>query len=110
MNVSAYAGERLHKEQVYQEAWCGEAGGVMEYELPDGTRVDCLTSTHAIEIGFADQWYGAVGLSLHYARITGRKPGIVLILESLEDVKYLEMLRPIAEETGIRVWVIGSCS
>ena len=105
-SYGAYGSERLHKERVYQLEWCAEQGGVTEYVLPDRTRVDCLTDTHAIEIDFADQWYCAVGQALHYARMAEREPGIALILEHPEDEKYLERLRPIAAEAGIRVWVI----
>lgn len=38
-----------------------------EYSLPDGTRVDCLSDTHAIEVEFTENWAEAVGQSLHYA-------------------------------------------
>jgi len=38
----------LHKEKEYQKVWCEQAGGVMEYRLDDGTRVDCLTGEYAI--------------------------------------------------------------
>jgi hypothetical protein len=34
----AFAGDRLHPERYYQEAWCKEAKGRMEYRLRDGSR------------------------------------------------------------------------
>lgn len=39
----------------------------IEYSLPDDTRVDCLSTTHAIEVEFTENWAEAVGQSLHYA-------------------------------------------
>ena len=42
-----------HPEKWYQEQWCAQHGGVAEYVLPDKTRVDCLTATHAWEFDFA---------------------------------------------------------
>lgn len=78
----------------------------MEYVLPDRTRVDCLTDEYAIEFDFADHWAEAIGQSLHYAEMTNRKPGIVLIIEDPKDERHLKKLRPIAEKTGIRIWVI----
>ena len=34
--------------------------------LPDGTRCDCLTDTHAIEFDFGSNWAEAIGQSAHY--------------------------------------------
>jgi hypothetical protein len=64
--------------------------GELEYRLDDKTRVDILTDTMAIEVDYAKKWYEAVGQSSHYALKTGRQPGIVLILTSPKDEKYLE--------------------
>jgi hypothetical protein len=33
-----------------------------------------------VEFDWAEKWAEAVGQSLHYARMTGKRPGIVLIL------------------------------
>jgi len=65
----------------YQEKWCTEHGGQVEVVLPDRTRCDCLTETHAIEFDFGKKWAEAIGQALYYAIQTGKKPGIVLILE-----------------------------
>jgi len=100
------ADKRLHKEKDYQKDWCCEANGIDEYVLPDKTRVDCVTDEYAIEFDFADKWAEAIGQSLHYARMTNRKPGIVLIIEHPEDKKHLEKLEPIAQEIGIKIWII----
>lgn len=70
-----------HNEASFQRAYCSAVGGVEEFVLSDRTRVDCLTDTHAIEFDFADKKYEAVGQALHYAVMTGKKPGIVLILD-----------------------------
>ena len=67
-------------ERDYQKAWCDAHGGTMEVVLPDKTRVDCLTATHAIEFDFAPKWAEAIGQALHYAALTGKQPGIVLIM------------------------------
>ena len=80
--------KRIHPEKWYQERWCREHKGVMEYVLPDSTRCDCLTETHAVEFDFADKWAEAIGQALHYSTQTGKRAGIVLILESEIDHKY----------------------
>jgi len=53
--------------------------GVIEYRLSDRTRVDCLTDSHAIEYDFSHKWAEAIGQSLHYSLMTGKRAGIVLI-------------------------------
>jgi hypothetical protein len=62
--------------------------GKIEHVLQDKTRVDLLTDTLAIEVDFAPKWYEAVGQSLHYARLSGRKPGIILIVRDPKEEKY----------------------
>jgi hypothetical protein len=79
---------KVHPEQWYQEKWCRERGGRVEVVLPDKTRCDCLTDTHAVEFDFAKKWAEALGQSLYYGLQTGKKPGIVLILEDEGDYKY----------------------
>ena len=56
--------------------------------LPDQTRCDCLTQTHAIEFDFGTKWAEAIGQSLYYSFQTGKKAGVVLILEKGSDRKY----------------------
>ena len=66
-----------------ESSWIEEAqithGGEAKVRLKDGTRVDLLTDTHAIEVEHADNWRDAIGQSLHYARLTDKKAGIILI-------------------------------
>lgn len=80
--------KRLHPEKWYQERWCKANGGQTEVVFPDKTRCDCLTSTHAIEFDFGKKWAEAIGQALYYSIQTGKKAGIVLILEKPRDYKY----------------------
>ena len=80
--------KREHPEKWYQQKWCEAHKGQVEVVLPDGTRCDCLMDTHAIEFDFGDHWSEAVGQSAYYAIQTGKKAGIVLILETMKDRKY----------------------
>lgn len=99
------AHQRLEKD--YQREWCVACGGELEHVLPDGARVDCLTDEYAIEFDFAVKWAEAIGQALYYAFMTGKRPGIVLIMEKADDVRYLERLLPVAELHGITVWTMG---
>lgn len=106
--ISAFAG-RLNHESYYQDQWCSLQSGEVEVRLPDRTRIDCLTETHAIEFDFANKWAEAIGQSLGYAMLTGKKAGIVLILEKERDRKYLRKLNAVISENQlpITVWTIN---
>ena len=57
--------KREHPEKWYQEKWCEAQKGRVEVVLPDGTRCDCVTATHAIEFDFGGGWAEAIGQGLH---------------------------------------------
>ena len=97
------------KESWYQKVWCDGAGGQMEIELPEGPRVDCLTKTYAIEMDFATKWPEAIGQSLHYALLTGKKAGIVLILKTPGDNHHLRAARRVIKSYNlpIKLWPLG---
>lgn len=61
--------------------------------------------SYAVEVDFADKWAEAIGQSMHYARLTGKEPAVLLILEKKGDERYLQRL----EQTAywIRVFIIG---
>ena len=77
-----------HLEKWYQNKWCVEHQGQAEVVLPDGTRADCLTDTHAVEFDFGQKWAEAIGQALYYGLQTGKKPGVVLIMEDEKDLKF----------------------
>lgn len=94
-------------EKDYQTAWCIANAGKTEVILPDKTRVDCVTKTHAIEFDFAKKWGESIGQSLYYASILEKTPGIVLIIENPEkDLKYLKRLETVADKYNIKIWTI----
>ena len=99
---------RLHPEAYYQDKWCSANSGITEYENKDYTRVDCLTDTHAVEFDFAKKWAESIGQSLHYARMTGKKAGIVLIIEKDKDMVYYNRIKPLCDELNITLWKMES--
>jgi hypothetical protein len=104
--------KREHPEKWYQERWCREQGGQIEVILPDRTRCDCVTDTHAIEFDFGNKWTEAVGQSLYYSLQPGKKAGIVLILENVKDRKYWIRLNTTIEHFNlpIDIWSIGNAA
>jgi len=97
-----------HKEKYFQEEWCSEHNGQSEVVLPDKTRADCVTSTHAIEFDFGTKWAESLGQALYYSLQTGKRAGIVLILEGPNDRKYFLRLNSTIEhfKLPIDTWEI----
>ena len=104
--LTAFA-ERLHPESHYQEIAAKKYNGQTEVTMPDGTRCDIVTATHAIEVDFADKWGEAIGQSLNYAFQSNKKAGILLILESKEDEKHLIRVQSIIEHFDLPIDVLA---
>lgn len=105
-STSCYA-KHLHREAVYQEAWCNKHNGILEYQLNDKARVDCLTPKYAVEVDFAQKWAECIGQSLYYGISTKRKPAALLIIENGEkDIKYLKRLQKVAKKHRIKIFTI----
>lgn len=101
--------KHLHPEHYYQNLWCAAHNGQEEVVLKDGTRVDCVTDTNAIEFDFAKKWAEAHGQAIRYSRLTGKKGGIVLILENpKKEYKYYQNLLLDVKDrnTNIDVWTM----
>ena len=103
--MTFYATSTESAEADYVEKYCE---GVIEHVLSDRTRVDCLTAEYAIEYDFARKWAEAIGQSLHYARMTGKKPGIALIMTKEGDSRYLERVNGVIDEYQLPItfWTI----
>ncbi len=104
--------KREHPEKWYQQKWCEANKGQIEVVLSDGTRCDCLTDTHAIEFDFGNNWAEAIGQSAYYALQTGKKAGVVLVLETVKDRKYWIRLNTTIKhfELPIDTWNVGNAS
>ncbi len=97
------------RERDYQREWCLPRGGRMEVVLPDKTRVDCVTATHAIEFDFAKKWAEGTTQAIHYARMTGLLPGLVLICRHPKDKKKLRQVKLNSDfyNLNIKIWGIN---
>ena len=80
--------------------------GELEVPLEDGTRVDLLTDTHAYEIEHAHNWKEAIGQALHYAHMTSRSAGIILVMHSDKAQDHLEQLKAIVEAYSLPIEVV----
>ncbi len=97
----AYSGQAQALESDYAEPWCAARGGVNEKVLTDRTRVDCLLPRYAVEVDFAPKWAEAMGQALHYGRMTGRTPAVLLILRKPGDERFARRLQADALHWGL---------
>lgn len=85
-------------EKDYVNKYCE---GTKEFVLPDKTRVDCLTNEYAIEFDYAKKWAESIGQSLYYAKMTGKKPAVALILSNSEDKKYVKRINYVDKDITV---------
>jgi hypothetical protein len=81
-------------DEMYERKWCADHKGATGVKMPDGTNAACITSTHVVEFQFAPKWAEAIGRALYYGYETGKRAGIVLIIDdekSLENWKRLNL-------------------
>lgn len=104
------AGKHFEHEATYSKAWCDSQFGFNEVKLFDNSRVDCLLDVYAIETDFADKaWKEGIGQALWYALVTRRNPGVLVIVETADDCRYVKRVHAIARWTHptIHVWETG---
>ena len=77
-------------DEMYVRKWCADQKGATGVKMPDGTNAQCITSSHVVEFELAPKWSEAIGRALYYSFETGKKAGIVLIID---DQKNLEQWR-----------------
>lgn len=72
-------------------------------------RVDLLTDTYAIEVDRIKKFHEGIGQALHYAKETGKKPGLALFAEkpAKKDLKKLKYIRKLCRYYKIKVWFIN---
>ena len=102
-----YCPASARSERDYAEAWCAGQGGITEVLMPAGTRCDCLTNTHAVEVERAAKWAESIGQALHYAEQSERRAGVALIM-GVRDERFWERLLGVIQEERlpIDVWII----
>ena len=97
------------KEADYARAWAAAHGGQCEVRNADGTRVDVLTATEAVEVEYAPKWAESIGQCLYYAAVTGKRPAVVLIVRGPQDAVYRTRIERVsaAYKLGIEVYEVA---
>ena len=98
----------IENEDYYNRQFCTQESGQAEYRLPDRSRVDCLTNTHAFEADWADglKVYESIGQSLYYAAETGKKPGILLLVRKKNSDKHIRKVKRVIENWSLPIKLV----
>ena len=98
----------LENEDYYNRQFCTQESGQAEYSLPDRSRVDCLTDTHAFEADWADglKVYESIGQSLYYAAETGKQPGILLLIRKNNSDKHIRKVKRVIEHWSLPIKLV----
>lgn len=90
-------------ERYYQLKIQEQIGGVTEYVLDDGSRVDLLLPNKAIEIDWDHKWAEGIGQSLYYGIKTSRPPVVLLLTDNQTNNKYSNKVR----QCGVECWLFN---
>ena len=95
-------------EAHYQSIAAKLLNGAAEVTMADRTRCDIVTDTHAIEVDWNGKWGEAIGQSLHYALLTNKRAGIILIMDTPNDTKESIRVNSIitSYDLPVTLWVI----
>jgi len=95
------------REWDYQRAYCDRRGWKVEVVLPDGTRADCLSPAHAIELDRVYKWRQCLDQAEHYAARTGLNPLCVLIDDAGVTDALKQKIRGAASARGVELdWIV----
>ncbi len=108
ITMSIQSVHAIENEDYYNRQFCIQESGQAEYRLPDRSRIDCLTSTHAYEADWADglKVYESIGQSLYYAAETGKKPGILLLVRKKNSDKHIRKVKRVIESWSLPIKLI----
>lgn len=79
-----------------------------EVRMPDETRCDLLSATHAIEVEWAHKWKEAPAQAVLYSLWTGRKPAVVLLSAGREHKLDILRCRLVCERLSIAMRIIDA--
>lgn len=100
--------KRSNPESFYKEIWCKNNKGEENVIIGNYAICDCVTNEYAVEVEFANNWMDTIGKSLHFAQETGKKPGVVLILENIQDRRFKERMLKMIEHYKLDIEVFGT--
>jgi hypothetical protein len=111
--ISCSSGSKLDlkTERDFQKAFNEiyfDGDGKLEVPVKYG-RVDILTRRYAVEVDRLSKFHEGIGQALHYARETGKKPGLAIFIidPNRKDLRKLNYVKRLCSRYNIKVWYIN---
>lgn len=93
-------------EKEYQDKFCKFIQGQPEVVLDNKRRIDCVDSKYAVEVDFAHKVFEGIGQSEYYAYKTHKKAGLLLVIETNEDLSTVREFHDYLLMKGITYLII----
>lgn len=103
--ASLWAIAAAQPESTYIERWCAAHGGESEVVLQDGSRADCITGDHAVEVERAYNYKEGIGQALRYAMLTGKR-ALMVVIVGPDDQEYIQNLRALVSRYQLPIDVM----
>lgn len=71
----------------------------------DGSRCDIVTPLRAVEVAWLSKWPESIGQSIHYGRMLRRRPAVIWLRRSGDDVRLVLRAIGAADAAGVD-WLI----
>ena len=111
--ISCSSGSKLDlkTERDFQKAFNEiyfDGDGKLEVSVKYG-RVDILTRRYAVEVDRLSKFHEGIGQALHYAKETGKKPGLAIFIidPKRKDLRKLNYVKRLCSRYNIKVWYIN---
>ena len=111
--ISCSSGSKLDlkTERDFQKAFNEiyfDGDGKLEVPVKYG-RVDILTRRYAVEVDRLSKFHEGIGQALHYAKETGKKPGLAIFIidPKRKDLRKLNYVKRLCSRYNIKVWYIN---
>ena len=94
-----------HYETEITKSLAEKYAAKVEVRLWDGVRVDLLSQDTAWEVDWAKKWAEGCGQALYYGLVTERTPGLILLVRSKDDYRFVYRAQTVCKKYGIRLRV-----
>ena len=110
--AKAKSSKTSYDENYFNVRIAKDLGGKAEVNIKHNRRADILTWNYAYETDWSHKaWSEGVGQALAYAMLTGKKPGIIVLVDKAKGYNrdHKAILKKLAKKYGIAV-IVYECN
>ncbi len=94
----------------YKNKWCIQHVGKPDVTYHNSMTIDCVTNDYVFIFDYSYRWRKAIGKALYFSIETGKRAGIVLIIERARERFYFRQLKNLIRyfSLPIDIFQVGS--